>query len=126
MYRYDVDTVISCVPVAGRYDYAEECWLSTVLGVHPLDEPFEAFGGFVEVGDAKRYFQCAPTDSVIDDDVDLADVVAIVEHAGADVLGIDARRSSLATTSMSPDRHAAIASRSPGRARLVPVSPWST
>ncbi len=37
-----------------------------------------------------------------------------------------ARRSSLATTSVSPDLHAAMASRSPGRERFVPVSPWST
>ena len=34
-----------------------------------------------------------------------------------------ASRSSLVTTSASPARQAAIASRSPGRSRLVPVSP---
>ncbi len=37
-----------------------------------------------------------------------------------------ARRSSLVMTSVSPSRQAAIASRSPGRSRLVPVRPWST
>ena len=37
-----------------------------------------------------------------------------------------ASRSSLVTTSVSPPRQAAIASRSPGRARFAPVSPWST
>ena len=36
-----------------------------------------------------------------------------------------ASRSSLATTKVSPLRHAARASRRPGRARLVPVRPWS-
>jgi hypothetical protein len=35
-------------------------------------------------------------------------------------------RSSLVTTRVSPRRQAARASRRPGRARLVPVSPWST
>jgi len=37
-----------------------------------------------------------------------------------------ASRSSLVTTSVSPERQAASASRRPGRARLVPVRPWST
>jgi len=37
-----------------------------------------------------------------------------------------ASRSSLVTTRVSPARHAASASRSPGRSRVVPVSPWST
>lgn len=32
---------------------------------------------------------CTPTDSIIDDDVYLVDVVAVVEHAGTDVLGMD-------------------------------------
>ena len=36
-----------------------------------------------------------------------------------------ASRSSLMTTRVSPARQAASASRSPGRARLVPVRPWS-
>jgi S-adenosyl methyltransferase len=35
-------------------------------------------------------------------------------------------RASLVTTRVSPSRQAASASRSPGRARLVPVRPWST
>jgi hypothetical protein len=44
-----------------------------------------------------------------------------------DVAGSErASRSSLVTTSTSPGRQAASASRSPGRVRLVPVSPWST
>jgi len=40
--------------------------------------------------------------------------------------GDRASRSSLVTTSVSPARQAASASRRPGRTRLVPVMPWST
>jgi hypothetical protein len=36
-----------------------------------------------------------------------------------------ASRSSLVTTSVSPSRQAASASRKPGRSRLIPVNPWS-
>lgn len=91
LYRYDLDAVVSCVAVPSWYYHAKECRLATLLGVDPVDELLEACGGFIGVGDTELHFESAPTCSVVDHDVDLADVVPIVEDAGADVLGVDAK-----------------------------------
>lgn len=52
---------------------------ATLLGVDPLDELLEACGRFFDVVEAELHFESAPTRSVIDDDIDLADVVSVVE-----------------------------------------------
>ena len=62
-----------------------------LLCVYPLDEPLEILGGVFYVADSELHFDGAPTGSVVDDDIHLADVVPVMEDAGPDMLGIDSQ-----------------------------------
>lgn len=96
--------------------------------------PFSSSGAdevSFELGDLAEHVEQKPADRVgrvVDAAAEVErDAFRVSSSARSRASGRErASRSSFVTTSVAPARHAARASRKPGRARLAPGSPWST